>query len=96
MVHYPTAPAADAAWCACLVSPALASAPATTASASASACTSARGPYRRQAAAAHGSLATGRSRVGRACIAPLPDCQAAKASSRQKQVTARDDVGAGY
>ncbi len=25
-----------------------------------------------------GSLATGRSRVGQACIAPLPDCQAAK------------------
>src|SRR5438874_2362981 len=29
--------------------------------------------------AARGSLATGRSRVGRACIAPLPDCQAATA-----------------
>jgi hypothetical protein len=34
------------------------------------------------AAAAHGSLATDRSRVGRACIASLPDCQAAKANSR--------------
>jgi hypothetical protein len=36
-------------------------------------------PYGRRAAAARGSLATGRSRVGRACIAPLPDCQAANA-----------------
>ena len=31
------------------------------------------------AAAARGSLATGRSRVGRACIAPLLDCQTANA-----------------
>ena len=38
--------------------------------------------YGRRGAAARGSLAIGRSRVGRACIAPLPDCQAAKASGR--------------
>ena len=37
------------------------------------------GPTDAGAAAARSSLATGRSRVGRACTAPLPDCQAAKA-----------------
>ena len=52
-----------------------------------------RRPCGAGAAAARGSLATGRSRVGRACVAPLPDCQAAKASSRQTQVMARGDVG---
>jgi len=40
---------------------------------------------------AGGSLATGRSRVGRACVAPLLDCQAAKASSRKDQVMVRGD-----
>ena len=47
-----------------------------------------RRPYGRRAAAARGSLATGRSRVGRACIAPLPDCQAAKAAGLPGDVLA--------